>query len=96
MSAAGFDSLPAKNNWMTEVMKLLSSILVYVTDPPVLLTYFVVGAVFHVKPCGQCGQLSKHLDMACQVTNDGLFIDRVMWYFIIRKGGSVFITSPVK
>jgi hypothetical protein len=69
MSPADFDKLPAKNNWMPEVKKSFASILFGVNDPPVTLTHFVIGVVFHVKPYGQYGQLTNRLDTACAVIN---------------------------
>ena len=78
MSTSDFDRLLAKNNWTTEVKKSLSSILFGRKDPPVLLTYYVVRAVFHVKPHDQYGQSTKHLDTAYQVINYGLFANRVV------------------
>jgi hypothetical protein len=44
----------------------------------VLLTHFVIGVVFHVKPYDQYGQLTKRLHMACAMINDALFINRVL------------------
>jgi len=78
MSPADFDKLPAKNNWTPEVKKSFASILFGVNDPPVLLTHFVIGVVFHVKPYGQYGQLTKRLDTACAVINYALCINRVL------------------
>jgi hypothetical protein len=77
-STADFDKRPARNNWMPEVKKSFATILFRVDDPPVLLTHFVIGVVFRVKPYGQYGQFTKRLDTAYAVINYALLVNRVL------------------
>jgi hypothetical protein len=74
-STADFDKRPAKNNWMPEVKKSFATILFGVNDPPVLLTHFVIGVVFCVKPYGQ---FTKRPDTAYAVMNYALLVNRVL------------------
>lgn len=78
MTAADYDKLPAKNNWTPEVKRSFASILIGVNEPPVILSHFAVGVVYHVKAYGQYGQLTKRYETACKVVNYALFINRVV------------------
>ncbi len=74
MSAAEYEQLPPKNNWMPAVKNSTSSILVGNDEPLVPLACFAVGVVHALKVYGQYGQLTKCYEMGCKVINYGLVI----------------------
>jgi hypothetical protein len=45
-------------------------------NPYILLSHFVLGMVHAVKVYGQYGEVSKHYDMAYQVINYGLSVNK--------------------
>ncbi len=78
MTAADYDKLPAKHNWVPEVKKSLASIVIGTNEPPVIISHLAVGVVHHVKAYGQYGQLTKRYETACKVINYALFINRIV------------------
>jgi hypothetical protein len=56
--------------------KLSPSSILADGNPRILLSHFVLGVVHAVKVYGQYGEVSKHYDMACQVINYGLGVNK--------------------
>jgi hypothetical protein len=78
MTAADYDKLPAKHNWVPEVKRSLASIVIGPNEPHVIISHLAVGVVHHVKAYGQYGQLTKRYETACKVVNYALFVNRVV------------------
>jgi len=77
MTAAEFQKVRPKNNWMPEVKKGCASILIGYDDPPVPIAHFAVRVVHALKVYGQYGQLTKQYEMGYKVINYTLTINRI-------------------
>jgi hypothetical protein len=77
MTVEEYNALQPWSNWMPK-FKLVTSSILADGNPHILLSHFVLGLVHAVKVYGQYGVVLKHYDMACQVINYGLAVNKLV------------------